>query len=74
MYSSDVKRLIEKRAYEIWESDDRLHGNDLADWLRAEAQVLGTSDNLDNPESKIESTHEAGQDLEEKLRVVEVAE
>jgi hypothetical protein len=31
---------IEKRAYEIWLSNGCSHGDDIADWLQAENEVL----------------------------------
>src|SRR5438105_4461013 len=31
-------RRVQERAYEIWEAEGRLHGDDLAHWFRAEAE------------------------------------
>jgi Protein of unknown function (DUF2934) len=33
------RQRIRKRAYEFWEAEGRQHGNDLADWFRAEAEI-----------------------------------
>ena len=32
----DRKRRVERRAYELWETEGRAHGRDLDHWLRAE--------------------------------------
>jgi len=36
----EVYDLIERRAYELFESSGYIHGNDVADWLRAESEIL----------------------------------
>ena len=36
---SDLRELIARRAYEIYEERGRCDGDDLNDWLRAEAEV-----------------------------------
>jgi hypothetical protein len=35
----DLRELISRRAYEIYEERGRCDGDDLNDWLRAEAEV-----------------------------------
>lgn len=35
----DRRHRIRERAYEFWEAKDRQHGNDLAHWFRAEAEI-----------------------------------
>jgi hypothetical protein len=35
----DLLELIARRAYEIYEERGRSHGDDINDWLRAEAEV-----------------------------------
>ena len=35
----DLRELIARRAYEIYEERGRRHGDDINDWLRAEAEV-----------------------------------
>ena len=35
----DLRELIARRAYEIYEERGMSHGDDLNDWLRAEAEV-----------------------------------
>jgi len=37
----DRKRRVERRAYELWETEGRLHGRDLDHWLRAERETEG---------------------------------
>jgi len=37
---SEIDRAIAERAYEIFEERGYAHGNDLEDWLRAEAEML----------------------------------
>ena len=37
--SSDLQEQIRRRAYELYEERGKDHGNDLADWLRAESEV-----------------------------------
>jgi hypothetical protein len=41
MTNEDLKRLIEKKAYELWEKRGRKAGNSQADWLEAERLVRG---------------------------------
>jgi hypothetical protein len=45
-YKSDVHidlcELIARRAYELYEERGRRHGDDIHDWLRAEAEVKST--------------------------------
>ena len=41
--NGDVQALIEKRAYEIWESEGGNPGNELDHWLRAEREITGGS-------------------------------
>jgi len=36
----EVSELIARRAFEIFESNGKTHGNDLADWFRAESEIL----------------------------------
>lgn len=36
---SDLRELIARRAYEIYEERGGSHGDDINDWLRAEAEV-----------------------------------
>lgn len=36
----EIHRLIERRAYEIFEQRGRAHGSEISDWLWAEAEVL----------------------------------
>ncbi len=36
----NLRHQIEKRAYEIWLSSGCSQGNDIADWLQAEKEVL----------------------------------
>ncbi|HEY6402428.1 MAG TPA: DUF2934 domain-containing protein [Blastocatellia bacterium] len=38
----DLRELIARRAYEIYEERGRSHGDDINDWLRAEAEVKST--------------------------------
>jgi hypothetical protein len=38
----DLRELIARRAYEIYEERGRGHGDDVNDWLRAEAEVKST--------------------------------
>ena len=40
---AQLKDRIRRRAYEIYEERGREHGRDLDDWLRAEAEITGTS-------------------------------
>jgi len=35
-----VREKIEKRAYELWMASGSLHGQDIANWLQAESEVL----------------------------------
>ena len=35
----DLRESIARRAYEIYEERGRCHGDDINDWLRAEAEV-----------------------------------
>jgi hypothetical protein len=39
-----LQRKIEQRAYEIWENEGGPHGRDLDHWLRAEAEILTSTD------------------------------
>ena len=36
----DLRPQIEQRAYEIWEAGGSRHGEDMANWLQAESEVL----------------------------------
>jgi hypothetical protein len=36
---TDRQKRIRERAYEFWEAEGRQHGNDLAHWFRAEAEI-----------------------------------
>ncbi|HEX5081051.1 MAG TPA: DUF2934 domain-containing protein [Blastocatellia bacterium] len=36
---TDLREMIARRAYEIYEERGRSHGDDVNDWLRAEAEV-----------------------------------
>jgi DUF2934 family protein len=38
----NLEEEIRRRAYEIYEERGREDGHDLDDWLRAEAEVIGT--------------------------------
>jgi DUF2934 family protein len=38
----DLRELIAQRAYEIYEERGGSHGDDINDWLRAEAEVKST--------------------------------
>ncbi|HEU0178196.1 MAG TPA: DUF2934 domain-containing protein [Blastocatellia bacterium] len=38
----DLRELIARRAYEIYEERGGSHGDDINDWLRAEAEVKST--------------------------------
>ena len=42
----EIDEQVRARAYERYEKRGREHGNDLADWLLAEAEVLGKTDVL----------------------------
>ena len=39
MMSEDRNDVIRERAYALWERAGRAHGNDLAHWLQAEAEL-----------------------------------
>jgi hypothetical protein len=39
----ELRRKIERRAYEIWESQGCPHGRDVDHWLRAETEITATS-------------------------------
>ena len=39
---NDLRELIARRAYEIYEERGRCDGDDINDWLRAEAEVKST--------------------------------
>jgi len=39
-HTQDVSNLIARRAYEIFEKGGHVHGNDRADWLLAESELL----------------------------------
>lgn len=39
-YSQEVRRMIEERAYYIWESKGRPANSALEDWLQAEKELL----------------------------------
>ncbi len=41
MTSDDIRRLIEKKAYELYEKRGRKPGHSLSDWLEAERIVKG---------------------------------
>ncbi len=38
----DLRELIARRAYEIYEERGKYDGEDISDWLRAEAEVKAT--------------------------------
>lgn len=40
--ADEVYRRIERRAYELYEGRGRADGQDVEDWLRAEAEILKT--------------------------------
>jgi hypothetical protein len=42
---SNVHHQIETRAFEIWLSSGRSHGNDVAHWLHAENEILAGRQN-----------------------------
>jgi hypothetical protein len=35
----DQESAIRRRAYEIWQAEGEIHGQDLAHWLRAQEEV-----------------------------------
>ena len=39
---TDMEEQIRQRAYELYEARGREGGHDEEDWLRAEAEILGT--------------------------------
>jgi hypothetical protein len=41
--SQNLEEEIRRRAYELYEEHGREDGHDLDDWLRAEAEITGTS-------------------------------
>ena len=41
--SQNLEEEIRRRAYEIYEERGQEDGRDLEDWLRAEAEITGTS-------------------------------
>ena len=41
--TGEIRDLIARRAYEIYESRGRQDGHDLENWLRAESELLRTS-------------------------------
>ena len=47
-----VRLKIERRAYEIWESEGRLHGCAVDHWLRAEAEISCTGSREEPDELK----------------------
>jgi hypothetical protein len=42
----DRKRRVERRAYELWETEGRVHGRALDHWVRAERET-GEAQNTD---------------------------
>ena len=53
--SEGVKTLQERirlRAYELFEARGREHGHDLDDWLRAEAEILGSKKTVTTTQRK----------------------
>jgi hypothetical protein len=49
-----LRKQVEDRAYALWESQGRLHGRDVEDWLQAETEVMaarGTSTSVNAPSS-----------------------
>jgi hypothetical protein len=42
----ETEDQIRSRAYELYEARDRIDGQDLDDWLQAEAQVIGRREKL----------------------------
>jgi Protein of unknown function (DUF2934) len=40
LLNPELRYQIEKRAYEIWLSNGCSHGDDIANWLQAENEVL----------------------------------
>jgi hypothetical protein len=53
---SELSELIARRAYELYEERGKCDGEDLDDWLRAEAEVR---DSLSKPERKRTATNRA---------------
>jgi len=43
MNGQEARQAIEKRAYEIWQSNGSQHGRDKEFWLTAEKEVAGSS-------------------------------
>jgi hypothetical protein len=41
MTNEDLKKLIEKKAYELWEKRGRKAGHSMDDWLEAERIIKG---------------------------------
>ena len=41
MTNDDIKKLIEKKAYELWEKRGKKPGHGMEDWLAAERIVRG---------------------------------
>ena len=49
-----LRKQVEDRAYALWESQGRLHGRDVEDWLQAETEVMaarGTGSSVNAPSS-----------------------
>ncbi len=40
--SAEQEAKIRQRAYELYENRGKEHGHDVEDWLKAEAEILGT--------------------------------
>ena len=39
----NLEEEIRRRAFELYEERGREHGQDIEDWVRAEAEVIGTA-------------------------------
>jgi len=47
-----LQERIQLRAYELFEARGREHGHDLDDWLRAEAEILGSKKSVTTTQRK----------------------
>ena len=49
-----LRKEVEARAYALWESQGRLHGRDVEDWLQAVTEIMaasGTGSGVNAPSS-----------------------
>jgi hypothetical protein len=56
----DIRGLVERRAYEIWEERGGGDGGALDDWLRAETEVSGTVREIAESQAEPESISASG--------------